>query len=85
MAQEQSMSLRDILKTLNPKKTLRYIPIPWQLIWIGLKLCELAGVKMRLKSDNLISLLRQNPSPDFNPLRTLNIRYKTLTLNDKKK
>jgi hypothetical protein len=78
IAQETPMQLKDILQALIPQKKLKYLYIPWQLIWIGLKICELIGLKMRLKSDNLISLLNQNPTPNFKPLHTLNIKIHAL-------
>jgi nucleoside-diphosphate-sugar epimerase len=55
--------LQEIARTLgkNPK----FIPLPWRLVWAGLKSAELCGLKLNFRSDSLVSLMYQNPSPDF--------------------
>jgi nucleoside-diphosphate-sugar epimerase len=45
----------------NPK----FIPLPWRFVWAGLKTAELCGLKLNFRSDSLVSLMYQNPSPDF--------------------
>jgi nucleoside-diphosphate-sugar epimerase len=45
----------------NPK----FIPLPWRFVWAGLKCAELCGLKLNFRSDSLVSLMYQNPSPDF--------------------
>jgi len=47
----------------NPK----FIPLPWRLVWLGLKSAEICGLKLNFRSDSLVSLMHQNPSPDFSP------------------
>jgi nucleoside-diphosphate-sugar epimerase len=43
----------------------RFIPLPWRLVWLGLKSAEVCGLKLNFRSDSLVSLMHQNPSPDF--------------------
>jgi nucleoside-diphosphate-sugar epimerase len=43
----------------------KFIPLPWRLVWAGLKTAELCGLKLNFRSDSLVSLMNQNPSPDF--------------------
>ena len=59
---------RDILKELarRQNRPLLCIPTPWQMSWMALKLAEISGDNLPLKSDSLISLLNQNPSFDYN-------------------
>jgi nucleoside-diphosphate-sugar epimerase len=45
----------------NPK----FIPLPWRLVWLALKSAEVCGVRLNFRSDSLVSLQNQNPSPDF--------------------
>ena len=47
----------------NPK----FIPLPWRLVWAGLKGAETAGLRLNFRSDSLVSLMYQNPAPDFSP------------------
>ena len=43
----------------------KLIPLPWRAIWLALKSAELCGFKLNFRSDSLVSLVYQNPSPDF--------------------
>jgi nucleoside-diphosphate-sugar epimerase len=55
--------LLEIAHALGKKP--RFIPLPWRLVWAALKAAELCGVKLDFRSDSLISLMYQNPKPDF--------------------
>jgi len=57
--------LAEIARGLNKKVT--FIPLPWRLLWAGLKTAEVCGLRLNFRSDNLVSLMYQNPSPDFSP------------------
>jgi nucleoside-diphosphate-sugar epimerase len=46
-------------------KKIKFIPLPWRLVWLGLKSAEICGLKLNFRSDSLVSLMNQNPSPDF--------------------
>ena len=43
----------------------KLIPLPWRIIWLALKSAEMCGFKLNFRSDSLVSLMYQNPSPDF--------------------
>jgi nucleoside-diphosphate-sugar epimerase len=55
--------LLEIAHTLGKKP--KFIPLPWRLVWAGLKSAELCGLKLNFRSDSLVSLMHQNPRPDF--------------------
>lgn len=55
--------IREIARSEGKKPVL--IPLPWRAIWLALKSAELCGVRMNFRSDSLVSLMYQNPSPDF--------------------
>ena len=55
--------LQEIAAVLG--KRVRFTPLPWRLLWIGLKSAELFGLRLEFRSDSLISLMYQNPKPDF--------------------
>jgi hypothetical protein len=55
--------LLEIARALG--KNPRFIPLPWRFVWAGLKSAELCGLKLNFRSDSLVSLMNQNPSPDF--------------------
>ena len=46
-------------------KKVSFIPLPWRLIWLGLKTAERCGLRLNFRSDSLVSLMYQNPQPDF--------------------
>jgi len=43
----------------------KFIPLQWRSIWLALKLAELCGLRLNFRSDSLVSLMNQNPSPNF--------------------
>jgi nucleoside-diphosphate-sugar epimerase len=55
--------LLEIARALGKKP--KFIPLPWRLVWAGLKSAELCGLKLNFRSDSLVSLMYQNPKPDF--------------------
>jgi nucleoside-diphosphate-sugar epimerase len=55
--------LLEIARSLDKK--LKFIPLPWRFVWAGLKSAELCGVRLNFRSDSLVSLMYQNPCPDF--------------------
>lgn len=55
--------LQHIARGLGRNPT--FIPLPWRLVWAGLKGAETAGLRLNFRSDSLVSLMYQNPTPDF--------------------
>jgi nucleoside-diphosphate-sugar epimerase len=66
-ANEQPWQFKQLLLEIAraQNKKIRFIPLPWRLIWAGLKTAELCGLKLNFRSDSLVSLMHQNPKPDF--------------------
>lgn len=72
-ASKQKITLRDIILALakaNHKKVL-LIPIPFNVILIGLKFLEIIHVNIGLRSDSLIGAKFYNKNPDFSSLDAL--------------
>jgi nucleoside-diphosphate-sugar epimerase len=57
--------LLEIARRLGKK--IRFVPLPWRLVWAGLKSAETCGLRLNFRSDSLVSLMHQNPNPDFSP------------------
>ncbi len=55
--------LQEIARGLDKK--IKFIPLPWRLVWFGLKSAETCGLRLNFRSDSLVSLMHQNPAPDF--------------------
>jgi nucleoside-diphosphate-sugar epimerase len=72
-AHEQGWDLKEILEHIARAlgKRMTFLPVPWQLAWLGLKGLEIAGARPKFRSDSLIGLVRQNPCPSFALLKSL--------------
>jgi nucleoside-diphosphate-sugar epimerase len=55
--------LLEIARGLDRKVT--FIPLPWRLVWLALKTAETCGLRSNFRSDSLVSLMYQNPQPEF--------------------
>ena len=51
----------------------RFLAVPWQPVWAGLRLAEIAHVPVPYRSDSVVSLVYQDPHPDFESFRALGI------------
>jgi hypothetical protein len=67
VANPQGWMLRDlILRMANEVGTkVKLVGVPWPVIYTALKSAETLGVKMGFRSDSVISLVYQNPAPEF--------------------
>ena len=59
--------VRDLVRELGRRqgRRPRFIPVPWQLAWLGLKMAEVAGLRLQYRSDSVVSIVHQDPHPDF--------------------
>ncbi len=75
IAHEQPWTLRQILEEIARAngKRMSFLPVPWRLVWLITKTAELCGVRLPFRSDSVISLMNQNPTPSFAPQRDLNL------------
>jgi len=67
-ANPRPYTLREIIELLAQHKDAgnpRLLPVPWRLAWAGVRSLEAAGVKTKFRSDSILSLVHQNPNPDF--------------------
>ncbi|HEU5397463.1 MAG TPA: NAD-dependent epimerase/dehydratase family protein [Verrucomicrobiae bacterium] len=66
-ANERPWQFRELLSELarGLGKKVTFIPLQWRSVWLALKLAELAGVRLNFRSDSVVSLMYQNPNPDF--------------------
>jgi nucleoside-diphosphate-sugar epimerase len=76
IAQEQALRFGQLLRVLASEAGTRalLVPVPWRLLWLGLRGIECVGVPLSFRSDSLVSLMNQNSSPDFSLMRGLGIR-----------
>jgi len=82
LAHEQGWELTEILRRIGHMlgRRVTFIPVPWQLAWVGLKSLEIVGVPTQFRSDSLISLVYQDPQPSFALLKSLGFRCRPFQL-----
>ena len=66
-AHPEGIPFRQLLQMLAQRQGRRpvFMPVPWRLIHAGLKTLEALRLPAPFRSDSLIGLVFQNPSPDF--------------------
>jgi nucleoside-diphosphate-sugar epimerase len=74
-ASPRAWPLRDLLSVLARRqgREPRFIPVPWQPVWAGLRVAELAHLQVQYRSDSVISLVYQDRNPDFNSLAAVGL------------
>ena len=82
IAHEEPWQLRHILEEIATAKRKRvsFIPVPWRLAWAFLKFAESAGIRLKFRSDSLVSLMHQNPSPSFAAQQSLKVNCRHFQL-----
>jgi len=67
VAHPQPWLLRDLILriAIGQGKSVKLVEVPWRLIWAGLKTAEMLGLKPGFRSDSVVSLVHQNPAPEF--------------------
>jgi nucleoside-diphosphate-sugar epimerase len=88
-AHEEGYSFREILESFARLrgKQIRFLPIPWRLVWTSLAVGESLGLAMPFRSDSVVSLLNQDTSPDFTSTQTCGIDFRAFAdyLRDRSK
>jgi nucleoside-diphosphate-sugar epimerase len=74
-ASPRSWSMRELLAELARRqgRRPRFLPVPWQPVWAGLRLAELLHLPVPYRSDSLVSLVYQDRQPDFESLTALGV------------
>jgi nucleoside-diphosphate-sugar epimerase len=79
-AHDRGRTLRDIVDTLGrasgAKGNKLHVPVPGELLYAGLRSLEIIGLRPRVRSDSLVSLLNQQVSPDFGPTRRTGVHFR---------
>lgn len=81
-AAERPHSLRDILQTLAKQqgKRISFLQVPRSWLLTVLRAAEAIGLPTGFRSDSLISLVSQDPSPDFTRAREIGVPFREFEL-----
>jgi NADH dehydrogenase len=82
-AYSEPLTFRDILRIMarSRGRAILIIPIPWILPYATLKSAEAIGLDVGFRSDSLISVLNQNPVPDFTLPQELKVSFRKFDVN----
>jgi nucleoside-diphosphate-sugar epimerase len=74
-ASPRPWAMRELLAELARRqgRRPRFVPVPWQPVWAGLRLAELAHLPVPYRSDSVVSLVYQDRKPDFESLTALGV------------
>lgn len=78
VACDKPWTFGDILRKLAEAngRHVRFLPVPWKPIYWLMKAMEKAGKRPPFRSDSLLSLMNQDPSPDFSTCRRLGLSFR---------
>lgn len=79
-ASSHGLSFRQILTDVAARKGRRvvFMPVPYGLVLGGLRAAERLGLKTRLRSDSLVSLVNQSATLDFSETRTVGVTFRDM-------
>ena len=81
-ASEHGWTFRRILAELAARRgrKVRAVPIPWRVIWLPFKTAEMIGLRLSFRSDSVVSIVNQDPSPNFAPTRAAGVPFRDFAL-----
>jgi len=71
VAQPEPIPFRDVLLHIAAKeeRSVTLIPIPWPIFYAALLSAERLGLRLKFRSDSVLSFVYQNIAPDFSQMR----------------
>jgi nucleoside-diphosphate-sugar epimerase len=75
LAHPKPWPFRDLVRNIAAaeQRSLHLVPLPWQLLFYGLRGAEALSLPMSFRSDSVLSFVRCNRNPDFSPMQALKI------------
>jgi nucleoside-diphosphate-sugar epimerase len=75
LAHPQPWRFRDLVKSIaaSEGRQVRLLPVPWQLLYAGIRTGEALGLNLPFRSDSILSFAYYDRSPDFSLMDSLGI------------
>jgi nucleoside-diphosphate-sugar epimerase len=75
VAHRRAWPMRELLGQIARRlgRTPVFIPTPPRVVWAALKVTEALGLRLAFRSDSVVSLLNQDPAPDFTVAERLGV------------
>jgi nucleoside-diphosphate-sugar epimerase len=77
-ASDQPVTFKKILKGISGSINMKslFIPVPYFILWTGLRFVEVLGMKPGFRSDSLVGLVYGDPTPDFTLPPELTMKFR---------
>jgi nucleoside-diphosphate-sugar epimerase len=84
VANSEPVAFRDIMARIGQRfgRKVTIVPLPWKLMWLGLRGAEIAKLPLGLRSDSLVSLVNQDTAPVLNAEALLGVHCRAFSLDD---
>jgi hypothetical protein len=81
LANPQPWPLREIVAKIAvaENRMVILVPLPWRLLYSGVSTLERLGLGLKVRSDNVLSYVYQNKTPDFSALEKYGIEPKAFS------
>lgn len=82
LAHDQAWEMRALLAEIANAldRTPTYVPVPWQILWGGLRTLETLHLPAPFRSDSLLGLVHYNRSPSFALAETLDAQCRPFSI-----
>jgi nucleoside-diphosphate-sugar epimerase len=77
-ANENAIEFREMLRQIAARegRPVMLAPVPWPLVWLGVRALEMVHAGTGLRSDSVISFVNANPHPDFTNTRRTGVTFR---------
>jgi NADH dehydrogenase len=81
-ASETPIEFRAMLERFaeHAGRRVTFAPLPWQLVWLGVKALEVSHVPTGLRSDSVVSFVNADPQPDFAYTRLAGVSFRPFSI-----
>jgi NADH dehydrogenase len=80
-ANEAPLAFREMLEAFASREGRHVIfaPVPWPVVWLGVKTLETLHVGGGLRSDSVVSFVNADPRPDFSNTRRTGVKFRAFS------
>ena len=83
-AGQRGWTLQGILRAFarGMNRRIVAVPLPWQFVWLGLRVFEAVGIRLKYRSDSVLSLSAANPEAAWKGSRSKAVQFREFSGTD---